>query len=370
MQFLLQVSLLSGLLLLSQIGKRSELFLVVGADFIGVLQILGLVLLPFVSFVFPTGFLFAVLLAFRKLTMDGEWYAMQASGYSVARAAFLVTSLATVLAASCLFVAHVAEPWGLRKIEKILFEGAQKRWDSVLGQTMQAGVFETSIPQWMVYAGFISEDRSSFRDFILAPQKAEPGKSVRLYAPRAELKGQIKNADLTLELYEGRFLRFQNDEQIAIGFDKMSLPLGTILKESFTKTGDAPRKKIQILSTPELRKYIQRKKSELKPGKKSKRLSRAMTTLALRTGVGLTIIPLSLFGLIAGLVRRRSSRNSSYFWIIGALLLCFGSLASIAPLQKVFPLETETLVVAVLGCITFFAMWVCFQRNQKAPKSA
>jgi lipopolysaccharide export LptBFGC system permease protein LptF len=302
--------------------------------------------------------------------MQGEWYAMQASGYSVMRACFFVVAFASALAACCLFVSHVAEPWGFRKIEKVVFEGAQKRWNNVLSQSLQAGVFETSMPQWMVYAGWLSEDRTHFREFMLAPQKIDSKQSVRLYAPKAKLKGQLENGDLSLDLFDGKFLRFQGGEQIVIDFEELSLPLGAMLKESFSKTTDAPRRKVQILSTPDLRRYIDRKKMELSEGKKSKRLTRAMTTLALRTGIGLTILPLSLFGILGGLVRRRSSRNNSYLWALGGLLVCFGSLAAIAPLQSIILLQSETLVCFVLGCVFLVAFGLCLERNKRVPKSA
>ena len=302
--------------------------------------------------------------------MQGEWYAMQASGYSIRRATHVVGGLAVLLAVICLAVSHIAEPWGFKKLESVVFDSAQKRWDSVLSQTLQAGVFETSMPEWMVYAGEISSDRQSFKEFMLAPQSFNRTESLRLYAPRASLKGSLSSANLTLDLFNGKFWRVQNGEQVVIGFEEMSLPLGAMLKDSFSRNAAGPKRKHQFLSTPDLRTYIARKSGELKPRENNKRLSRAMTTLTLRTGIGLTVIPLSLFGLLAGLIRRRSSNRGSFIWAIGALLLCFGTLAAIPVMQLQLQSRSEWPIALWAIALVLVSYLLCMRRNRSVPVAA
>src|SRR5690606_10602516 len=93
-------------------------------------------ILPFLSVTIPIAFLFAVLITFSRLSADGEYPAMLASGFSLKRAAMPVLLVAVVMygvAASC---ALNLEPWGRRELVQFLYRKTQTELDNYVRYKM------------------------------------------------------------------------------------------------------------------------------------------------------------------------------------------------------------------------------------------
>ena len=88
--------------------------------------------LPFLSFTIPISYLYAVLLGMGRLSSDGEYTAMLASGFSLRKALRPILALGFVLYFFASYASLYFEPWGRRESELFFHRQAQTQLDNII----------------------------------------------------------------------------------------------------------------------------------------------------------------------------------------------------------------------------------------------
>jgi lipopolysaccharide export system permease protein len=115
-QFLSSAVILTAVLVVSQLARLTEVLAAFGLSLENIFLPFLYIVLPFMSFNIPIAYLFAVMISFGRLSADGEWAALLASGYSLARAAIPVMIIAGFLYGLGLLCSMHLEAWGRREI--------------------------------------------------------------------------------------------------------------------------------------------------------------------------------------------------------------------------------------------------------------
>ena len=173
---------------------------------------LGLYLLPaIVSYVVPATYLMGILLAFGRLSQDGEIVAMKAAGIPLKRVVIPVIVLGALLSGLCLVVQDRIQPWAIGKAYKLLFADLPLR---VTLDVLPTGVMQ-DFAGWRVYIGNRDSRTGALQDIVIL-QPQEGRRATAYYADSAVLakeNGQsileMRNVDIVPVGEDGRMTRMR-----------------------------------------------------------------------------------------------------------------------------------------------------------------
>jgi hypothetical protein len=144
------------------------------------------------------------MISFGRLSADGEWAALLASGYSLARAAIPVMIIAGFLYGLGLLCSMHLEAWGRRELVNFTFRKTQTEVDNMIKFKLQPGVFMDNFLGFVLYAEKISPDRSRFENMMLAPGPKMPtSHSYTMLAPVGRIVGSVEEGELKLAMDYG-----------------------------------------------------------------------------------------------------------------------------------------------------------------------
>lgn len=136
----------SFVILMFQMLRLAEFFIVHGISGDLLVRLTSLLMLSFMPMPLPIALLIAVLVAFGRLSADGELTAIRASGVSLLRLSFPVLGLAVVISAISFALAVEWVPWGDRQFKIILNKvGSTKVVKSIKEGTFTTGFFDLLI---------------------------------------------------------------------------------------------------------------------------------------------------------------------------------------------------------------------------------
>lgn len=362
-QFISALIVSCSVLLISQLARLAEVLVNFGLSAENILLPILFVILPFLSFTIPWSFLFSVILAFGRLSQDGEYTAMLSAGHSLWRLARPVFLMAGVLYAFAGWSALTLEPWGRREFEKFLYQKAQTELDNMVKFKLQPGVFLNDFLGFTIYAEKMSKDRSVMENLLLAPAAGRTEFSFTLMAPRGGISGSVAdgNLKLTLEDGAGYSTSAMSDTSTQVKFRSASIDLLRIFRDRILGAGYQDD---DYRSYPpgKLVKYVKQLRDD--PQRNDEKYWKASALLHQRLGSPFLVVIFAFFGLVLGVQDPRHGKNRAFLGGIFAimvsyiLVMSFKSLADQGTISGLAAAWIPNVILMSLG------MFWLYQKNR------
>ncbi len=282
------------------------------------------IMLPFLPLVIPMAFLFAVFLTFSRLSADGEYSALLASGYSLARASKPVLLVAAVLYVVGVFGSLHFEAWGRRELIQFYYRKTQTEIDNLVKFKMQPGVFLEDFLGFVFYAESVSENRSKLDNVILAPAKDHKGQDFLLMAPSGKISGSVEKGDFKIAFENGLFISGAANEKSSsvLKFQMSEVDLLRLFQERIFGT-ESSTDDYRSLPPLELFAYVEKLKAD--QNRDNSLFWKARYLLHQRFGTPFAVIGFAFFGMVLGIHDVRKGRSGAFaaalMTIMGGYLL-------------------------------------------------
>ena len=233
--FLISVLVFTVVLLLGKILQLTEMVMTRGVG-LGSVGYLILTILPFVFvFTLPMAGLLAVLLAFLRMSSDGEVTAMKNAGLSLYQLLPSVLVFSVALYALTSVLSFYALPWGNSAFKKELLELARTRADLAIKES----VFNNAFDNVIIYMRSYDPDKRLMEDVLISDER-DPQVTNTVIAPRGYILNQPSGDVVTIRLFDGTISRVEKemDRTQNISFSRYDVNLN--LKDFAQYT---PRKK-------------------------------------------------------------------------------------------------------------------------------
>ncbi|MBW1973133.1 MAG: LptF/LptG family permease, partial [Deltaproteobacteria bacterium] len=165
--FLLGILIFTSIFLLGKLLDLVEMVLNKGVPFIDIIKIFFFILPSFFVFAVPLSFLLAVIIAFSRLSGDGEIIAMKAGGISLYQM-YLPVFLFSIFA--MLFTATITiygMPWGNRNLKQTIFAIARTKAHLELKER----VFNSSFKDMVIYIDRISSHNGLMKGIMIQDER-------------------------------------------------------------------------------------------------------------------------------------------------------------------------------------------------------
>ena len=322
-QFFTTLCVLSAVIVISQLIRLSEVLVTFGLTAENILLPFLFIMLPFLAFTIPIAFMFAVLLAFSRFSADGEYTAMLASGYSLSRAAVPVLLIGTILYGAAAYCAMNFEPWGRRETIQFYHRKTQTELDNMIKVKLKPGVFLDDFLGYVLYAEEISQDRTQFKNVMLAPGSASVNQNFTLLAPRGSVSGSVETGDLRMEFASGVIYTSQpsSDETSVVRFERSELDLIRIFQEQIFGA-DAASDDYRSFRPVELWNYIGQFPPEETLNEQDRKVYlKARYLFHQRLGLPFSCITFALFAMVLGIQDERRGKGFGYLGSILTIIL-------------------------------------------------
>lgn len=374
-QFFTSLAVLSAVLVVSQLVRLSEILVAFGLTLENILLPFLFIILPFLSFTIPMAYLFAVLLAFSRLSADGEFTALLAAGYSLARAAkpvLIVGAVLYVIAASC---GVWLESWGRREMVEFYHRKAQTELDNMVKFKMQSGVFLDDFLGYVLYAEKISADRTRFDNVMLAPgarSKDQKRENFTLLAPSGSIFGSVEDSDLKMSFDYGVIYSTEpdSDKTTVVKFKRAEIDLLSIFHQQIFGSM-SNRVDFRSLPPNKLRKYINEMRGQRHDSKK--KMDRYLQSWYLfhqRIAFPFATIIFALIALVLGIQDQRRGRSSAYVGAIITLILAYILMMLFKWLAENDHLAAPLAAWAPNFLMMVFAGFLIYQKNRLPPSES
>ncbi|MEZ4741870.1 MAG: LptF/LptG family permease [Bdellovibrionota bacterium] len=197
-QFISTLIVFCSIIIISQLVRLSEVLIAFGLTAENILLPFLYIIMPFMTIIIPISFLFAVMVAFSRISADGEFFALLSAGYSLRRAAMPILVMGGVLYLIGGTSAMYLEAWGRREFVQFRYRKTQTELDNMIKFKMQEGVFLDDFIGYVIYAEHISRDRSKFTNVMLSPKEGKSSSDTIMIAPKAQITGSVESGDLRM----------------------------------------------------------------------------------------------------------------------------------------------------------------------------
>ncbi len=325
-QFLSALVVICAIIVVSQLVRLSEVLVTFGLSLENLFLPFLYIILPFLSTTIPIAYLFAVLLTFARLSADGEYAALLASGYSLRRCAKPVILVGAILYGCGTICAVNLEAWGRRELVQFLYRKTQTELDNILRYKLQPGVFLEDFLGYVLYAEKISSDRTHFENVLLAPGSRSKGGPFTLLAPEGGITGSVETGDLKLTLSRGVSYASEPGAEDGTGvtilkFKSMDLDILRIFREQIIGADDADDD-FRSYRVSELRRFINDLAQINEPTQEERNtLLRATYLFHQRIASPFAVVTFALFGMVLGVSDPRRGKSSGYVGGIITIML-------------------------------------------------
>ena len=193
-----------------------------GVSTLVVFQMLFNLVPGYIALTLPVGLFLGVLLAFRKLSMQSELDAINASGVGITRIIRPAIALAFVMMAVNIILSGYVQPYALYAYRAILF----KVTSGVIEQGIGEGIF-MNLPNG--YTLRVDESRNAGRELygVFAHKQETDGRITTLTAKQGELLTGGLDGNVSLRLYNGNRSEWNptTNATSTLQFDGMDWPL-------------------------------------------------------------------------------------------------------------------------------------------------
>ncbi|MCX6132063.1 MAG: LptF/LptG family permease, partial [Proteobacteria bacterium] len=366
-QFITVFCVLAAVIVISQLVRLSEILVTFGLSLENILLPFLFILMPFLSIIVPIALMFAILLSFSRISADGEFTAMLASGYSLRRALSPVLTITTVAYIISAVGSIYFESWGRRETLEFYHRKTQTELDNMIRYRMKPGVFLDDFLGYVLYAEHISADRSRFENVMLAPGKESQSQHFTLLAPAASITGSVEHGDLRMSFDYGIIYatKADSEEVSVIKFKRSELDLLAIFRDQIFGSGSA-EDDFRGYTPSELSHYIDSQKDS----KDRDTYLKARFLFHQRMSMPFACFTFALFAMVFGIQDDRRGKNHAF---LGACLTIV--MGYIVTMSFKF-LSEKGQISAPLGAwlphvlLTSFAAALVYQKNRLPPSES
>ncbi len=367
-QFVTVFCVMSAVIVISQLVRLSEILVTFGLSVENLLLPFLFILMPFISIIIPISIMFAILLSFSRISADGEFTAMIASGYSLRRALRPVLSITLVAFVLTLIGAVYFEAWGRRESVQFLHRKTQTELDNMIRYKMKPGVFLDDFLGYVLYAEHISPDRTRFENVMLGPGHGSQTQNFSLLAPAAAITGSVETGDLRMSFDYGIVYttRADSDEVSVIKFKRAELDLLAIFREQIFGPGNA-EDDYRGYMPGELGRYVDSLKQDVKD---RDTYLKARFLYHQRMSMPFACFTFALFAMVFGIQDERRGKSHAF---LGASVTIVASYINMMFFKF---LSEKGLLSAPLGAwlphvlMTGFGVFLVYQKNRLPPSES
>lgn len=369
-QFITVFCVLSAVIVVSQLVRLSEVLITFGLSLENILLPFLFILMPFVAITIPIALLFAILLAFSRMSADGEYAAMLASGYSLKRAlvpVMMITAFAYVIA---VVSAVYFEAWGRRETIQFYHRKTQAELDNMIRYRMKAGVFLDDFLGYVLYAENISPDRTRFDNVLLAPGRENQSQHFTLLAPSASISGSVDAGDLRMSFDYGLIYTTQpsSAEVSVVKFKRAEIDLLRIFRDQVFGS-DSVESDYRAYNPRELWNFIGKMSQSSEP-KERETYYKARYLFHQRFSMPFACVFFALFAMVFGISDDRRGKNHGF--LAASLAVVAGYIA----MMSFKFLSEKGHIPAPLGAwlpnliLTSLAAFLLYQKNRLPPSES
>lgn len=200
--FLAGLALSTFVLAVMRIMELVDLAFARGVPASRVAALFGYMLPSYLEITLPMAFLLSIVVAFGRLTRDGEIVAMYESGLNLRQIAAPIFAFAIVVAVFALTLSVFTRPWASRRIDDTIGEMARTRFTAAL----RPGVFSSWLDGVVIYVGAIEPATGSLTWVMLADDR-DPTRRQTIFATEGALKTDDVREVAYLHMLDGTILR-------------------------------------------------------------------------------------------------------------------------------------------------------------------
>ena len=293
----------------------------IGLSFENILLPIVFVAVPFLSLTIPMAFMFAVMLAFSRMSADGEVVALLAAGYSLRKALLPLMMIATVLVGAGIYVSTSLEAWGRREFLSFTYRKTQTELDNIIRSKVQPGVFVDNFLGFVLHAEEVSSDKKEYKKVILSPQK-RTGKydGFTLSAPEGKIEGSVETGQLVLTLMNGFGYGSKGQSYRSFRFETMKIDLLRLFRDQIFG-GDNLSNDYQSLPISQLGSYVQEQKKSGNGDTPEYR--KAHYLYHKRWATPFATFVFFFFALVFGISEQRRPKGTAYASCIGVIMTSY-----------------------------------------------
>lgn len=334
-------------LLMFQILRLMEFFLIHGVDFTKILEILWSMSISFVPTLLPMATLFAVVLAFSRFSNDSETVGFISLGVSPSQTLKPLLALGLALSLVSCYASFYLAPEGNRRFELIMHDLSQSKVTSVIKEN----TFTESFYNLVIFAlGSDTKTGQLDKVFIFDEQNTATPLSIIAQGGIVFTKNTANKNSLWIKLFEGDIHR-QETNHTKINFGEFEV-----------KLIDSKQIQAEIHKSPnswtptDIRAYLN--PTTLTPAA-LENLLLAKVELHKRWAVGATCLILCLLGFTLGFNPNRRVKGNGFvlslFIILGywILLVAFENLARSSLLPAFFAMWAPNILFLSWGLWRF-----------------
>jgi lipopolysaccharide export system permease protein len=314
-------------LLMFQVIRLSDTFIVHNASGYSVLALMSYLALTFTPVIIPIAFLLAVLLGFGRLSTDSEVLAMRAAGMSVYSMLAPVMALGTLLALITMFCNFYFVPYGAKMFRLELF----KIYNTKAIATIHSGTFTEGFFDLVLYAESVDAKKNTLQK-VLIYDESKQGMPVTVLGRHGEILNNLQDAagipGIVLRLFEGSVHRGDPGKNLyeKTKFDVYDIFLrietGKVVGVENTKTKDISELKARLSE-------IEKKFESGTPVEKLETNDRLdffsySVEYWKRLALAASCFIFALMGVAFGVVRTRTVRSNSFLICLFVLLFYWG----------------------------------------------
>lgn len=308
-------------LMMFQIIRLADTFIVHNASGFSVLSLMSYLALTFTPVIFPIAFLLAVLLGFGRLSTDSEVLAMRAAGLSVYSMLAPVLALGVVIGAVTMFCNFYFVPYGARMFRYELF----RIYNSKAIATIHEGTFTEGFFDLVLYADQVDSRNNTLRSVLIYDER-EKGAPVTVVAKNGRIINNLQDSSgvpgLMLRLFEGSLHRGDPGRYL---YERTQFDVYDIFLRIETAKAvgvDAPKAMDIGMLRRKMREGQEKinKGVELTPEERSEFLNTSVEFWK-RFALSSSCVIFALMGVAFGVIRTRTVRSNSF--LICLLVLLF-----------------------------------------------
>jgi lipopolysaccharide export system permease protein len=196
--FVAGLAILTFVLLVARILEMVDLVLARGVPATKILALFAYVLPSFLELTIPAALLLAIVVAFGRLTSDGEITAMLAAGIPSSTLFVPALGFAALVAVATFFLAAEARPWANRRIQDTVIDIARTRATAAI----QPGVFNSDFEGFVIYVEGVDPERGLLSRILLADER-ETDQRTTVFARAGRVLAGDEAPSMFLQLLDG-----------------------------------------------------------------------------------------------------------------------------------------------------------------------
>ena len=361
-QFISTLTMFCALIIISQMVRMSEVILAFGLSLENIILPFVYIVVPFLTIIIPISFLFAVMISFSRMSMDGELTALFSGGYSVARMLKPVLLLATVLFLVAMASATWLEAWGRREFINFTFRKTQTELDNIIKTKVQPKVFVKDFLGYTLYAEEVSKDKENYSQVMLIPDERSDSDYV-IMAPKGRMQGTVESGDLKMYLYNGIATASSPDrtEVTRVRFEETTIDILRVFHERIFGAGST-KDDYRSYNPSQLADYIDRNSEAVGPARDD--YLKARYLFHSRFANPFAAVVFGVFGMLLGLQDARRGKSWGYIGAIGAVIFGYVIMNSFKILAEKSYLSAPLAAWLPQGLLFLIALGMAYQRNR------